>query len=267
MVNIALRAARLGGEQIARAIERLDLIKSEQSSVAEFINDVCCQAERTIVQSLQKAYPHHTVNAEFSGHYKATGDGPTHVEWQINPVDGLTNFSNALPIFALSLTGRVNGRIDHAVIINPITGEEFTASRGNGAQLNGRRLRVSSAKNLTGSLIGTGFFNRKSDKPWFHTQQSIVTQIINADGNTFSSGSTLLNLAYTAAGRLDGFFQAGLNDWEQEAGILLIQEAGGLIGDFKGGNQHLKTGELVAANPKMFKQLLKTVQIGSQQNG
>lgn len=261
IVNIALRAARLAGEQIARSIERLDLIKFEQSDVATFISDTCCQAERTIVHTLQKAYPHHTLNGEFSGHYAAIGEGGSQaVEWQINPLDSVINFSHALPIFALSLTGRVNGRTEHAVIINPVTGEEFTASRGGGAQLNGRRLRVSSQKSLDGALIGTDFFNRSSDKAWLAQHQQMVASIASANGHTFSSGSAVLNLAYTAAGRLDGFFQTGLNEWEQEAGILMLQEAGGLAGDFRGGNTHRQTGQLVAGNPKMFKTLLKTLQ-------
>ncbi|KAA0874751.1 inositol monophosphatase family protein [Nitrincola tapanii] len=260
IVNIALRAARLAGEQVTRAVERLDLIKSEQSGVAEFIAETCTAAERTIVHTLQKAYPHHTLRGEFSGLHKAIGEGPNPCEWQINPLDSLENFSNGLPIFALSLTGRIQGRLEHALIINPITGEEFTASRGNGAQLNGRRLRVSPLKNLNGALIASGYHHRRGQQEVFAQHQRMIAEVIQSSGNTFSSGSTLLDLAYTAAGRLDGFFQAGLNEWEQEAGILLIQEAGGLVGDFRGGNQHLRTGQLVAGNPKIFKALLKTLQ-------
>ncbi|WP_409523394.1 inositol monophosphatase family protein [Nitrincola sp. MINF-07-Sa-05] len=260
MVNIALRAARLAGEQLSRAVERLDLIKPEQSSVAEFINDTCIQVERTIVHNIHKAYPHHTLNGEYTGRHEGTGEGPSTCEWQISPVDSLTNFSNALPMFALSLTGRVNGKLEHTVVINPITAEEFTASRGSGAQLNGRRLRVSNQKAVQGTLIGTGFFGRNSDREQFEQHQAMVREIISAGGNTFISGSPVLNLAYTAAGRLDGFFQLGLTSAEQDAGILLIQEAGGLVGDFNGGSSHQKSGNLVAGSPKMFKALLKSLQ-------
>ncbi|KDE40576.1 Inositol-1-monophosphatase [Nitrincola lacisaponensis] len=260
IVNIALRAARLGGEQIARAAERLDLIKSEQSSAAEFISETCSQVERTIAQSIQKAYPHHTLQGAFSGRYNATGEGPVVCDWQISPVDSLINFSNGLPVYALSLTGRINGRTEHCVVINPVTGEEFTASRGNGAQLNGRRLRVSSSKQLHQALLGCGFVSGNNRELAFAEHQKQLYRLTTAGAHLFSSGSALLNLAYTAAGRLDGFFQADLSEAEMEAGLLLIQEAGGLVGDYKGGNAHRKTGSLVAANPKMFKLLVKTLQ-------
>ncbi|MCD8512711.1 MAG: inositol monophosphatase [Nitrincola sp.] len=260
IVNIALRAARLGGEQIARAAERLDLIKSEQSSAAEFIRDTCSQVERTIAQSIQKAYPHHTLNGAFSGHYKSQGEGPTACEWHISPVDSIINFSNGLPVYALSLTARMNGRIEHCVVLNPVTGEEFTASRGNGAQLNGRRLRVSSSKQLHQALLGCGFVPGSNREEAFAEHQKQLFRFSAAGAHFFSSGSALLNLAYTAAGRLDGFFQADLSDTEMDAGILLLQEAGGLVGDFKGGNSHRQTGSLVAANPKMFKLLVKNLQ-------
>lgn len=260
IVNIALRAARLGGEQIARAAERLDLIKSEQSSAAEFISETCANVERSIAHSIQKAFPHHTLKGDFSGPYKATGEGPVVCDWRISPVDNLLNFSNALPVYALSLTGRINGRIDHCVVINPVTGEEFTASRGNGAQLNGRRLRVSNNKNLHYALLGSGFVSATDREHAFAEHQRLLSHISTAGANLFSSGSALLNMAYTAAGRLDGFFQADLSETDMDAGILLIQEAGGLVGDYKGGNAHRQTGNLVAANPKMFKLLIKTIQ-------
>ncbi|WP_240776008.1 inositol monophosphatase family protein [Nitrincola schmidtii] len=260
IVNIALRAARLGGEQIARAAERLDLIKSEQSSAAEFITETCSQVERTIAQSIQKAYPHHTLKGAFSGAYKAIGEGPTACDWQINPVDSLINFSNGLPVYALSMTARMNGKIEHCVVINPVTGEEFTASRGNGAQLNGRRLRVSGTKQLHQALLGCGFALGGNREEAFAEHQKQLYRFSVAGAQFFNGGSALLNLAYTAAGRLDGFFQADLSETDMDAGILLLQEAGGLVGDFKGGNAHRQSGSLVAANPKMFKLLVKNLQ-------
>lgn len=259
MVNIALRAARLAAEQIARGTERLDLIKSEQDKVAAFINDLCHQAERTIAHTLQKAYPHHTVIGDYSGKYAAIGEGPTPCEWQVTPIDSIANFSNAVPSFALSMTGRIKGKVAHALILNPITGDEFTASRGEGAQLNGKRLRVSPLKALNGALIGTGFLGRKSDLAGLDTQITIMRDLVSAGATPFNTGSTALNLAYTAAGRLDGFCQLGLNPSEQDAGLLLLQEAGALVGDTAGGNNHRESGRLVAGNPKIFKVLLKTV--------
>jgi len=259
MVNIALRAARLAAEQIARATERLDLIKAEQANVATFINDLCRQAERTIAHTLQKAYPQHSLVGDYSGRYEAIGEGPTPCEWQVTVIDNLTNFSNALPSFALSMTGRIKGKVTHALILNPITGDEFTASRGDGAQLNGKRLRVSTRKELDGTLIGTGFLGRKSDIDGLDTQVSIMRELINAGATPFNTGSVALNLAYTAAGRLDGFCQFGLKPDEQDAGLLLLQEAGALVGDTAGGSNHRDCGKLVAGNPKIFKALLKTV--------
>lgn len=259
MVNIALRAARLAAEQIARATERLDLIKSEQADVATFINDLCLQAERTIAHTLQKAYPHHSILGDYSGLTRPISEGPSPCEWQVSPIDSLINFANAVPSFALSMTGRINGKVTHALVLNPITGDEFTASRGEGAQLNGKRLRVSSTRVLQGALIGTGFLGRKSDIEGLDTEIALQQELVRAGATPFNTGSVALNLAYTAAGRLDGFLQLGLKQTEQDAGLLLIQEAGGLVGDTAGGNNHRDSGKLVAGNPKMFKTLLKAM--------
>lgn len=258
MVNIALRGARTAGEQIARAVERLDLIKSEQSSVIEFLEDTCKQAERTIVNAIQKAYPDHTINGEYTGTH-APEEKAANVVWSVNPIDSVSNFSNALPEFALSIACHQNNKLEHAIILNPITGEEFTASRGRGAQLNGKRLRVSNRKLLDGSLIGSGFFGRNSDKAHLDAFQTIFKNITLESGSIYSGGSPALNLAYTAAGRLDGFYQIGLNQWEMEAGILMIQEAGGLLSDFTGNNNHMKSGNIVAGNPKILKALLQSI--------
>lgn len=258
MVNIALRAARLAGEQIARAVERLDLIKSEQASVADFLNETCKNAEQTIVHTIQKAYPSHTLVGEYTGEHAPLREGPTFT-WNINPVDSILNFANGLPVFALSIAGHLNNRIEHAIVVNPIVGEEFTASRGYGAHFNGKRLRVSNRRFVEGALIGSGFFGRSSDKPFLNEYLEMFKNINMAGGSIYNGGSPVLNLAYTAAGRLDGFYQTGLNQWEMEAGILLLQEAGGLVGDFSGGSAYRTSGNLVAGNPKMFKSLLQTL--------
>lgn len=259
MVNIALRAARTAGEQIVRAVERLDLVKSEQSDVVKLLKDTCEKAELSIVHSIQKAYPNHKIIGEYTGEHAPLSEGPEFC-WSINPIDSISNFSNGLPVFAISLAGYQNNRVEHALILNPITGEEFTASRGHGAQLNGKRLRVSTHKAIENSLIGTGFFNRSSDKNHLEAYLNIFRDITKTGGTIYNGGSAALNLAYTAAGRIDGFYQIGLNLWEMEAGILLVQEAGGLIGDFNGGNNFRDSGNLIAGNPKMFKALLKSLQ-------
>lgn len=258
MVNIALRAARLAGEQIARAVERLDLIKSEEKDVAKFLSETCKQAENTIVSTIQKAYPNHKVIGEYTGTHDALKEGPAFC-WHINPIDSISNFANGLPVFALSIAGYQNERIEHAVILNPMIGEEFTASRGHGAQLNGKRLRVSARKSLDSALIGSGFFNRTSDRAHFAAHQEMVKNVTLAGGTLYSAGSPALHLAYTAAGRLDGFFQLGLIDSEIEAGSLLLQEAGGLVADCYGTNNYRTNGNLVAGNPKMFKAILQAL--------
>ncbi|MCP4598777.1 inositol monophosphatase family protein [Neptuniibacter sp.] len=259
MVNIALRAARAAGEQIVRAVERLDLVKSEQSDVAKLLSDTCNKAELSIVHTIQKAYPNHKIVGEYTGEHAPISEGPEFC-WTINPIDSISNFSNGLPVFAISMAGQQNGRTEHALILNPITGEEFTASRGDGAQLNGKRLRVSNHKTIENSLIGTGFFNRTSDKAHLETYLDTFRNMTVAGGTIYNGGSPALNLAYTAAGRIDGFFQIGLNQWEMEAGLLLVQEAGGLVGDFTGSNNFRSNGNLIAGNPKMFKALLKGLQ-------
>jgi len=258
MVNIALRAARIAGEQIARSIERLDLIKSEDKDVAKFLSETCKQAESTIVSTIQKAYPNHKVICEHSGTHAPLKEGPEFC-WHVNPIDSLSNFANGLPVFALSIAGFQNNRIEHAVVLNPVIGEEFTASRGNGAQLNGKRLRVSNRKVLDGALLGSGFFNRSSDKPFFNAHQEMTKNVCLAGGSLYSGGSAALGLAYTAAGRLDGFFQLGLYESEIEAGLLLLQEAGGLVADCHGTNNYRTNGHVVAGNPKMFKAILQSV--------
>lgn len=259
MVNIALRAARTAGEQIVRAVERLDLIKTEQADVAKLLSDTCNKAELTIVHTIQKSYPNHKVVGEYTGEHAPISEGPEFC-WYINPIDSISNFSNGLPVFAISMAGEQKNRVEHALVLNPVTGEEFTASRGHGAQLNGKRLRVSNHKIIEGSLIGTGFFNRNSDQPHLESYLNIFRDFTTVGGTIYNGGSPALNLAYTAAGRIDGFYQIGLNRWEMEAGILLVQEAGGLVGDFAGGNDFRNNGHLIAGNAKMFKAVLKGIQ-------
>ncbi|RVU30134.1 MULTISPECIES: inositol monophosphatase family protein [Neptunomonas] len=258
MLNIALRAARLAGEQIARAAERLDLMKSEQESVGEFISDAATKAEQTIAFTIQKAYPAHAIHGEYSGQYQPS-EGEAEVTWQINPIDSLANFSNGIPAFAICMSAVIKGRIEHALILNPLTGEEYTASRGNGAQLNGKRIRTTNLRALDQAVIGTCFLNTPKEKARFDVYKAIFCHLQTAGAVTHNGGSVALNMAYTAAGRFDGFVQQGANKELLDAGALLIQEAGGLLGDFRGGNTFREHGDTVAANPKLFKALLKSI--------
>ena len=256
-LNIALRAARIAGEQVARAVERLDIIKSEQQSVAEFITDTAIGAEKSVAYHLLKANPGHRIHGLHSGNIGA--DEASDFEWFINPIDGLTNFANALPSFALSLVCKLKGRVEHAVILNPITGEEFTASRGRGAQVNGKRIRVSGLKTLDKALIGNYLLLTQDDEAALTRHLSGTKTLYQQNARLHQGGSVGLAMAYQAAGRTDGCWLQGANQWELEAGLLLLQEAGALVGDLKGGQTMLDSGDLVAANPKLFKQMLQSL--------
>ncbi|MEH6628256.1 MAG: inositol monophosphatase family protein [Motiliproteus sp.] len=258
-LNIALRAARIASEQIARSVERLDIIKSEQQSVSEFITETTIAAEKSAAYHIHKAHPKHRVIGQHGGIYEdEEPQGDT--EWHISPIDGLTNFANGLPLFAFTLVYREKGRNEHVVVINPITGEEFTASRGRGAQLNGKRIRVSDLKSLNTALIGCDYINSTSQKGTLDTYLNIYRQISEQHAQIQSYGSAALTLAYVAAGRIDSCCMMSLSDWELNPGMLLIQEAGGLMGDFSGNNNSLNNGNLVAGNPRMFKQVLQAIQ-------
>ncbi|MCW8884334.1 MAG: inositol monophosphatase [Motiliproteus sp.] len=256
-LNIALRAARIASEQIARAIERLDIIKSEQQSVSDYIKETALAAEKTACYHIHKANPSHKIVGQYGGVYE-TAESQGNIEWHISPIDGLTNFANGLPLFALTLVCKEKGRNEHAVIINPITGEEFTASRGRGAQLNGKRIRVSDLKTLKSALVGSDFVN-DNQPPHLDAYLSLYRAISQEQAQIQSYGSAALTLAYVAAGRIDACCLMTLDSWEINPGMLIIQEAGGLMGDFIGGNNSVNSGNLVSANPRLFKNLLQTI--------
>ena len=260
MLNIALRAARIAGEQVARAIERLDLIKSEQSDVTDFVRDTAQRAELTVVHTIQKAYPHHRVVGIYTGEHAPVGTGEgDEVTWNVNPIDSAANFSKGLPNFALCIAGYQRKRLEHSVVLNPLSAEEFTASRGYGAQLNGKRLRVGNNRTIEGSSIGSGFFNRGSDKGHLNAYLEMFKSINLAGGSMNNAGTAALNMANLAAGRTDAFFQIGLSEAEIEAALLLVQEAGGLVADFNGGSSYREYGNIIAANPKMLKSVLQNL--------
>lgn len=256
MLNIALRAARLAGEQIARASERLDLIKSEQANIGDFLKETASKAEETIVYTIQKAYPNHTIEGLFTGKHNAQGE-TIEVEWKVNAIDSISNFQNGIPAYAICMTATQNGRIEHALILNPITSEEFTASRGNGAQLNGKRIRVGSSRTMEQCIIATSYLNTPNDKSQYESYKKLVGAMQAANATLHNNGSPALNMAYTAAARYDGFIQLNLDRDIMEAGSLLIQEAGGLMGDPQGGNTYKNNGDTVAANPKLFKNFIQ----------
>ncbi len=253
MLNIAVRAARAAGDIIARAVDQVDTLAVTTKSRNSFVSEVDRRAEDAAIRILRKAYPDHAVLAEESG----TTAGAADYQWIIDPLDGTTNFLYGVPHFAVSIAVRHRGRLEHGVIYDPVRNELFTASRGAGAQLNGRRIRVSQRTRLEDTLLATGF--PYADMTHLEPYLEMLRVLIPRTAGIRRAGAASLDLAYVAAGRHDGFWEIGLNLWDIAAGVLLIEEAGGLVGDFTGAPRHLETGHIVAGNPKIFKALLQAL--------
>jgi myo-inositol-1(or 4)-monophosphatase len=254
MTHIALRAARKAGELIVRATEDVDRIDVETKSANDFVSEVDRSAEREILYHLGKAYPDHAFLAEESG---SSGNPESDYRWIIDPLDGTTNFLRGIPHFAVSIACEFRGKIEHAVVLDPIRREEFLASRGRGAQLNGRRIRVSKLASLEGALLGTGIPFKAGQTEHLPAYTKSLETLAGSCAGIRRAGSAALDLAYVAAGRLDAFWEIGLAPWDIAAGSLLVREAGGLIGDFKGDSGYMESGNIVCGNPKCFKAVLQ----------
>lgn len=253
MLNIAVRAARKAGDIIARFSIKVDTLNISSKGENDFVSEVDHLAEEAIIQTIQKAYPDHSFLAEESG---ATAGNE--YEWIIDPLDGTTNFLHNFPQYAVSIAMRHKGRLEIAVVYDPIKQEMFTAARGSGAHLNGKRIRVTKRANLKGALLGTGipFRNMAILENYLH----MLRALIPGSAGVRRAGSAALDLAYVAAGRLDGFWEYELNPWDIAAGILLIEEAGGLVSDFKGGFDYFQSGNVVAGNPKILKAIIQAIE-------
>ena len=252
MLNIATRAARGAGAVVSRSLARsgsLDIVTKARN---DFVSEVDRAAEREIIATLRKAYPDHAILAEESG-----AQGDSEYLWVIDPLDGTTNFLHGLPQFAISIALKHRGRLEVAVIYDPMRDELFTAERGGGAQRDGKRLRVSGRKGLDGALIGTGFPFKAEE----HLDAYLATfrALFPLVADVRRAGSAALDLAWVACGRLDGFWEIGLSEWDTAAGALLIREAGGLVSDFSGGEEYLQSGNVVAGSPKVFEGILRTI--------
>ena len=259
MLNIALRAARAAGEFIIRATERFDANSVSEKDAKDYVTEVDRAAEKIIVEALLKAHPDHSILGEEGTRIQGTGAGADY-QWIIDPLDGTTNFIRGVPQFAVSIACKYRGRLEHAVVVDPVRQEEFTASRGRGAALNGRRIRVSKQKSLDGALLGTGFPFRDSQMEYFENYLGMLRNLTGQTAGIRRAGAASLDLAYVAAGRFDAFWEYGLSEWDMAAGVLLIQEAGGLVSDFVGGHSHLESGHIVAGNAKCFKAVLTAIQ-------
>ena len=256
MVTIALRAARKAGDLIVRASDELDRVGHQAKGVADYVTEVDIAAEQEILYQLNKAYPDHAFLAEESGQ---TGNAQSDHLWVIDPLDGTSNFMRGIPHYAVSIACLHRGKIEHAVVYDPVRREEFIASRGRGAQLNGHRIRVSDRKELQEALVGIGIpFLGHCDQhlDWYTQSLAAVT---SRSMGVRRAGAATLDLAYVAAGRLDGFWEMGLSEWDIAAGALLIREAGGLMTDLSGGEHWYDSGNVVCGNSKLMRQLLPLV--------
>ncbi|QBY05181.1 inositol-1-monophosphatase [Thalassotalea sp. HSM 43] len=254
MLNIAVRAARSAGNVIARTFEQTDKIEIEAKGSNDFVTNVDTQAEQIIIDTILKSYPDHSIISEERG---IIAGKDADYQWVIDPLDGTTNFVKGIPHFAVSIALKVKGKLDQAVIYDPIRGELFTASRGKGAQLNNVRIRVNNMKELNGTVLATGFpFKQKAS---IDAYLGMFKDLFAKTADMRRAGSAALDLAYVAAGRIDGYFELGLKPWDTAAGELLVIEAGGLVCDFAGGNNHAKSGNTVAANARVLKNILTDI--------
>jgi len=253
MLNIALRAAHQGAEIILRSIDRLENVRFTSKEAKDYVSDVDKAAENVVVNILRKAYPDHSILSEECG---LVGDKNAQYQWIIDPLDGTTNFLRNIPHFAISIACMKNGKLEHALVLDPIRHEEFCASKGKGATLNGRRLRVSGRTSLTEAVLGTGFPFRAKQMVNIDNYLATFKKFSLDTAGIRRAGAASLDLAYVAAGRFDGFWEQDLAIWDMAAGILLIQESGGLVSDFGGGHDFLSSGNVVAANPKLLKIML-----------
>lgn len=253
LLTTAVKAARRAGHIIVRHLDRLDRIEVQTKGRNDFVSDVDHLAEDEIVQVIRATYPGHSILAEESGQQRGTED----YEWIIDPLDGTTNFLHGHPQFSVSIAVRHRGHIEHGVVFDPLRNELFTGSRGNGAHLNDRRIRVSEVHRLRDSLLGTGFpyTTLKQLDAWMATFHSLLTRT----SGIRRAGSAALDLAYVATGRFDGFWEMNLHEWDIAAGCLLVEEAGGLVGDLSGGQEHLASGNILAANAALFGEMLKII--------
>ena len=250
LLNIAVRAARRAGEIIVRSLNRLESLTITSKGRNDFVTEVDRVAEQEIIATIRRHHPHHAFLAEESGR-----SGESETLWIIDPLDGTTNFLHGFPVFAVSIACQIKGRLEHAVVYDPMRQELFTASRGAGAHVDNHRMRVSKARTLEGALIATGFPYRANTR-YLDAYLGMLRAVALEVAGVRRPGSAALDLAYVAAGRVDAFWEIGLSPWDTAAGTLLIQEAGGRIGTLTGA-EYVQQGHIVAGTPKVYTALLE----------
>jgi myo-inositol-1(or 4)-monophosphatase len=253
-VNIAVKAARRAGAIINRAARDVDTLAVTRKRHNDFVTEVDKAAEAAVIDIIRQAYPDHAILAEESG---AGGKSGAEYTWIIDPLDGTTNFIHGFPQYAVSIALSHKGVLSHGVVYDPGRNDLFTASRGRGAFLNERRIRVSKRSRLDEALVGTGFPYREFRG--LDEYMAMFKAVVSKVAGVRRPGAAALDLAYVAAGRFDGFWEIGLQPWDMAAGALLILEAGGLVGDLQGDEGWLESGRFVAGNPKIFSQLVQTL--------
>lgn len=252
MLNVAIKAARAAGAIINRAALDVEAVRISQKQINDFVTEVDHASEQAIIETLLSAYPGHGILAEESGSQYGAKD--SEFVWIIDPLDGTTNFIHGFPVYAVSIALSVRGKIEQAVVYDPSRNDLFTATKGRGAYLNERRIRVSKRTQLKDSLVSTGFPFRPGDN--FQNYMRMMADVMPRTAGLRRPGAAALDLAYIAAGYCDGFFETGLSSWDVAAGALLVTEAGGLIGNFTGEADFLDQGECLAGNPRIYGQLV-----------
>jgi myo-inositol-1(or 4)-monophosphatase len=252
LLNIAITAARAAGNIIIRYMNRVDSVSVQSKRRNDFVSEVDHMAEQEIIAIIRRGYPQHAILAEESG--RRGGD---EYQWLIDPLDGTTNYLHGFPQYAISIGLKHKDTLQLGVVYDPFKDELFAAYRGAGATLNSRRIRVSETNGMTGALIGTGIPYRPDQD--LDAYLATLKALIRDTAGVRRAGSASLDLAYVACGRLDGFWEFGLRPWDIAAGVTLIQEAGGIVGDMSGGSGFLHTGNVLAANPKVFKAMVRTL--------
>ena len=260
MLNIAVRAARRAGDLIMRSMNRVHQLEVRSKDVNDFVTEVDLRAEAEIVEAIRTTFPDHGILAEESGrtdskHGNKNAAGEDEFVWIIDPLDGTTNFIHGFPQFAVSIGLKKRGIMECGVIYDPLRQELFTAARGDGAKLDDRRIRVTKQVTLEGSLIGTGFPYR-ANMHWLDAYMGMFKDVTKQAAGIRRAGSAALDLAYVAAGRMDGFWELGLAPWDTAAGMLLITEAGGMVSDL-GGNEYQHNGHICVGTPKVHTALLE----------
>ncbi|PID61450.1 MAG: inositol monophosphatase [Gammaproteobacteria bacterium] len=252
MLNIGVRAARAAGRVITQNVDRVDASNISRKQKNDYVTEFDRQAEASIIQVLHKAYPDHAILGEESGLH---GSEDAEYRWVVDPIDGTLNFIQGIPHFSVSIGLLRNGRPYQGVIYDPMRQELFTASKGEGAFLDGKRIRVSGANSLERAVIGTGFPHKPSLS--FDRYETMTRHFTERVTGIRRLGSAALDLAYVSAGRLDGMWMMGISAWDVIAGGLMVREAGGLVNDFSGGDGWMNGGEIVAASPKVQHQMLQ----------